>query len=95
MTRSRAEIEAFVSNIVARIEAAEAHGIATPQAIADHLNATGLTTRKGRGWTAAGVQKFLASPGAKRFRKSAEIETRETAGAETGSKPLLRKVDLK
>ncbi|MCH9020336.1 MAG: methyltransferase domain-containing protein [Proteobacteria bacterium] len=39
-----------------------------PQAIADHFNATGVTTRKGRRWTGATVAKFLSSPGAKRYR---------------------------
>ena len=64
----RAEIETFVRRIVAEIEAAEALGTIAPQAIADHLNATGVTTRKGRRWTGATVVKFLSSPGAKRFR---------------------------
>lgn len=78
MTRRRTEIEAFVRDIVARIEAAEAQGIASPAAIADHFNETGLTTRKGRGWTAETVRKFLASPGAKRYRRGAAIDIRET-----------------
>lgn len=56
--------------IVAEVEAAEAAGITTPQAIAEHFNAIGLTTRKGRGWTGATVAKFLSSPGAKRYRTS-------------------------
>jgi len=64
----RQEIEAFVRRIVAEIEAAEAVGTTAPQAIADHFNATGITTRKGRRWTGATVAKFLSSPGAKRYR---------------------------
>ena len=64
----RAEIEAFVRRIVAEIEAAEALGTTAPQAIADHLNAAGITTRKGRRWTGATVAKFLSSQGAKRTR---------------------------
>ena len=68
MTERRREIEAFVRGIVAEIEAAEAVGIRTPDAIAAHFNAKGLTTRKGRDWTAATVAKFLSSPGAKRYR---------------------------
>ncbi len=64
----RKEIETFVQNIVARIEGAAALGIKTPEAIAAHFNETGLTTRKGRGWTGETVAKFLSSPGAKRYR---------------------------
>ena len=48
----RQEIEDFVRNIVAEIEAAEAAGaVDDAEAIADHLNANGVTTRKGRSWT--------------------------------------------
>jgi len=64
----RTEIEAFIRRIVAEIEAAEALGTIAPQAIADHLNATGVTTRKGRRWTGATVAKFLSSKGARRYR---------------------------
>lgn len=69
MSQRRAEIEAFVDRLVAEVETAAAAGIATPAAIAAHFNARGLTTRKGRGWTAATVAKFLSSPGAQRRRK--------------------------
>jgi len=68
MTQRREEIEAFVRHLVAEVEAAEAEGMVSPQAIADHFNGKGLTTRKGRGWTGATVAKFLSSPGAKRYR---------------------------
>ena len=68
MTPRKREIEAFVRDIVVEVEAAEAAGIRTPEAIAAHFNAKGLTTRKGRHWTAATVVKFLSSPGAKRYR---------------------------
>lgn len=71
MRQRNNEIEAFVRGIVARIEAAEASGITTPEALAAHFNATGLTTRKGRGWTAATVRKFLSSPAATRYRTRA------------------------
>lgn len=64
----REEIEIFVRNIVSRIEGSAAMGITTPDAIAAHFNETGVTTRKGRSWTAETVEKFLSSPGAKRFR---------------------------
>ena len=68
MKERRREIEEFVRHIVAAAEAAEAAGLTTPQAIAEHFNATGLTTRKGRRWTGETVAKFLGSPGAKRYR---------------------------
>ena len=72
----RTEIEAFIRRIVAEIEAAEALGTIAPQAIADHLNATGVTTRKGRRWTGATVAKFLGSPGAKRYRSGGKAGAR-------------------
>ena len=68
MTQRRQEIEAFVRHLVVEIEAAEAAGMTAPQAIADHFNAKGVTTRKGRRWTGATVAKFLSSPGARRYR---------------------------
>lgn len=68
MAQRKADIVAFVRRIVAEVEAAEAAGMKTPQAIAGHFNASGLTTRKGRPWNAATVAKFLASRGAKRYR---------------------------
>ncbi len=69
MTQRGREIEEFVRRIVAEVEAAEAVGMRTPQAIAEHFDAKGLTTRKGRRWTGATMTKFLSSPGAKRYRK--------------------------
>ena len=68
MAQRRQEIEAFVRHLVGEVEAAEAAGMTAPQAIADHFNAKGLTTRKGRRWTGATMAKFLGSPGAKRYR---------------------------
>ena len=68
MARGRPEIEAFVRRIVAEIGAAQAAGATGAQTIADHLNAKGVTTRKGRRWTGPSVAKFLASPGAERYR---------------------------
>ena len=70
MAQRRQEIEAFVQHLVVEIEAAEAAGMTAPQAIADHFNAKGVTTRKGRRWTCATVAKFLGSPGAKRYRSA-------------------------
>ena len=68
MAQRRQEIEAFVRHLVGEVEAAEAAGMTAPQAIADHFNAKGVTTRKGRRWTGVTVAKFLGSPGAKRYR---------------------------
>ena len=68
MVQRRPEIEAFVRHLVVEVEAAESAGVTAPQAIADHFNAKGVTTRKGRRWTGATVAKFLSSPGAKRYR---------------------------
>jgi SAM-dependent methyltransferase len=68
MAQRRQEIEAFVRHLVVEAEAAEAAGMTAPQAIANHFNAKGVTTRKGRRWTGATVAKFLSSPGAKRYR---------------------------
>ena len=53
MARRRQEIEAFVRRLVVEVEAAEAAGMTAHQAIADHFNAKGVTTRKGRHWTGA------------------------------------------
>ncbi len=68
MAQRREEIEAFVRGLVVEVEAAEAAGMTSPQAIAEHFNAQGITTRKGRRWTGASLAKFLSSPGAKRYR---------------------------
>lgn len=72
MTQRRQEIEAFVRRIVSEIEAVEAAGATGAQAIADHLNAKGVTSRKGRHWTALTIAKFLSSPGAKHYRTGGE-----------------------
>ncbi len=72
MAQRRDEIEAFVRGLVAEVEAAAAAGMTAPQAIAEHFNAQGITTRKGRHWTGATVAKFLSSPGVKRTRSSGQ-----------------------
>ena len=72
MAQRRDEIEAFVRGLVAEVEAAEAAGMTAPQAIAEHFNAQGITTRKGRRWTGASLAKFLGSPGAKRHRSGGQ-----------------------
>ncbi len=76
MAQRRHEIEAFVRHLVVEVEAADAAGMTAPQAIADHLNAKGVTTRKGRCWTGATVAKFLSSPGAKRYRSGGKAGPR-------------------
>lgn len=48
MAQRLQEIEVFVRYLVIEVEAAEAIGMTGPQAIADHFNAKGITTRKGR-----------------------------------------------
>ena len=68
MAQGRDEIEAFVRGLVVEVEAAEAARMTVPQAIAEHFNAQGITTRKGRRWSGASLAKFLGSPGAKRYR---------------------------
>ena len=68
MAQRRQQIEAFVRRFVVAVEAAEAAGRTAPQAIADHFNAKGVTTRKSRRWTGGTMAKFLSSPGAKRYR---------------------------
>ncbi len=73
MARRRPDIEAFVRHLVVEVEAAEAAGMIAPQAIADHFNANGVTTRKGRRWSGATVAKFLSSPGAKRYRSGGKV----------------------
>ena len=80
MTQRRQEIEAFVRRLVAEIEAAEAAGMTTPQAVADHFNAKCVTTRKGRRWTGTTVAKFLNSPGAKRYRLDGKAGHGEAEG---------------
>ncbi len=72
MVQRRDEIEAFVRGLVAEVEAAEAAGLTAPEAIAEHFNAQGITTRKGRRWSGATMAKFLSSRGAKRYRSGAK-----------------------
>ncbi len=76
MARRRQEIEAFVRHLIVEVEAAEAAEMVAPQAIADHFNAKGVTTRKGRRWTGATVATCLSSPGAKRYRSGGKAGPR-------------------
>lgn len=66
MTQPRPDIEAFVRRIAAEVHTADAAGVKSHDAIAAHLNGAGLTTRNGRPWTGAIVEKFLSSPAAQR-----------------------------
>ena len=59
----RHEIEAFVRRIVAEIETVKAAGTTEAEGIAEHLNAKGVTTRKGRYWTGATVAKEAVAGG--------------------------------
>ncbi len=63
-----------VRHLVVEVEDAEAAGMTSPEAIADHFNAKGVTTRKGRRWTGAIVAKFLSSPGAERYRSGGKAD---------------------
>ena len=63
MAQGRQDIEAFVRQLVAEVEAAEAAGMTAPQAIAEHFNAKGVTTRKSLRSTSVPMFKFLGSPG--------------------------------
>lgn len=63
MTKQRQENEAFIRHLIVKVENAVLAGITTPQAIADHFNTNGVTSRKGRRWTSTTVIKFLNSPG--------------------------------
>ena len=83
MAQRRQEIEAFVRHLVVEVEAAETTGMTAPQAIADHFNTKGVTTRKGRRWTSATVAKFLSSPGAKRYRSDRKA-ARTVGGGDNG-----------
>ena len=76
------EIEAFVRRIVAEIEAAEAAGMTEPDLIAEHFNAAGITTRKGRSWSGVTIAKFLSSPGAKRYRSDGVGDAEATGETE-------------
>ncbi len=66
MTDRRGESERYIASVLAAIRAARAAGAATDTEIAAALDAKGLTSRKGRSWTADAVAKFLASPAARR-----------------------------
>ncbi len=82
MRQRRQDIEAFVRHLVGEMAAAEAAGITAPQAIAEHLNARGITTRKGRRWTGTIVAKFLRSKGAERYRSERKTEPNGPVSAE-------------
>ena len=62
MTKLPQENEAFVRNLIVKVEAAVLAGITTPQAIADHFNTSGVTRHKDKPWTSTTVVKLLNSP---------------------------------
>jgi len=66
------EIEAFVRELVVELKAAETAGMNGPDAIAEHFNAKGIRTHKGRGWTGATVAKLLSSTAVKHCRSGEE-----------------------
>ena len=55
-------VDVFVRRVLAEIEAALAAGAIDAESIADALNARGSTSRAGRQWTAATINKLLSSP---------------------------------
>jgi SAM-dependent methyltransferase len=96
MAQLRQEIEAFVRRLVVEVEAAEAAGMAAPDAIAEHFNARGISTRKGRRWTGATVAKFLSSAAVKRYRSDGEGgSTAEPRGNPNKSSNALDKAQLR
>lgn len=74
MTPPRPDIDAFVRRIAAEVRAAGPAGQMTHDAMAAHLNAAGLTTRNGRPWTGAIVEKFLSSPAAQEHLANKQSE---------------------
>ena len=96
MTERRQEIEAFVRHLVVEVEAAEAAGMTASHAIAEHFNAKGISTHKGRRWTGATVAKFLSSMGVKRYRSSREGDcTAESKDNPDKSSNALDKAQLR
>ena len=94
MAQRRQEIEAFVRNLIVEVEVAEALGMTSPQAIAAHFNANGITTRKGRQWTGATMVQFLSSAGAKRYRSVGKVGRMPNPKVNPG-KPALDKTQLR
>ena len=54
-------VDLFLRRAMAEIEDSMAAGATDAQSIADALNARGSTTRNGRQWTAATINKLLSS----------------------------------
>jgi Recombinase len=74
MTQPRRDIEAFVRRIAAEVRAANADGVKTHDVLAAYLNERGVTTRNGRSWNGATVEKFLSSPAALRYLANKQPE---------------------
>ena len=95
MAQLRQEIEAFVRHLVVEVEEAEKAGMTAPDAIAEHFNAKGISTRKGRPWTGATMAKFLSSAGAKRHRSGGESRAAAPRGFPDKSSDPLDKHQLR
>ncbi len=54
-------VDVFLRRAMAEIEDSVAAGATDAQSIADTLNTRGSTTRNGRRWTAATINKLLSS----------------------------------
>ncbi len=74
MTPPRPDIDAFLRRIAAEVRAADPAGEMPHDAMAAHLNDAGLTTRQGRPWTGAIVEKFLSSPAAQKHLANKQPE---------------------
>jgi hypothetical protein len=74
MTQPRADIEAFVRRIAAEVRVAETAGVISHDGLAAYLNERGVTTRNGRPWNGATVEKFLSSPAAQRYLAGEQSE---------------------
>ncbi len=55
-------VDVFLRRAMVEIEDSVAAGATDAQSIADMLNTRGSTTRNGRRWTAATINKLLSSP---------------------------------
>jgi len=54
-------VDVFLRRVMAEIEDSVSAGATDAQNIADALNTRGSTTRRGRRWTAATINKLLSS----------------------------------
>ena len=75
MAARNAKHEAFVRRILSEIADAQATVGSDYAALAEALNARGVTSRRGRIWTDVALRKFLASPGVKGLSESMSPES--------------------